>query len=97
VKVWAITLQAYHGLVLPGQAAHNRQVRVIVCAKSQKRAVELINATRFGGNLSLGHFRDFGSGTGNAVQLATANGQEGVWWASLDGRFRDQYTKAELR
>lgn len=98
MKVWGVTLQASYGLVLPGQENHQRQVHVIVCTKSQKRAVELINATRFGyGNITLGFFRTYGSETGNKVQLDTANNQEGVWWAPLDGKHRNEYTKAEPR
>jgi hypothetical protein len=98
VKVWGVTLQAYYDLVIPGAEHHQRQVCVIVCAKSQKRAVELINATRFGhGNVTLGFFRTYGGETGNAIQLATANGQEGVWWAPLDGEYRNTYTRAEPR
>lgn len=97
MKVWGVTLQAPSSFVLPGAERHQRQVRVIVCAKSQKRAVELINATRFGSNITLGFFRAYGGETGNAVQLATANGHEGVWWAPLDGKHREEYTKAEPR
>lgn len=97
MKVWGVTLQAYQSLVIPGCKNHQRQVRVIVCAKSQKRAVELINNTRFGRHITLGFFRTYGSETGNEIQLRTANNTEGVWWAPLDGKHRDEYKKAELR
>lgn len=95
MKVWGVTLQAHHGLVIPGAQHHQRQVRVIVCTKSQKRAVELLNATRLGSNVSLGFFRNYGGQTGNKIQIDTANGQEGVWWAPLDGAHRETYAKAE--
>lgn len=97
MKVWGLTLQAYHDLVIPGAERHQRQVRVIVCANSQKRAVELLNATRLGSRVTLGFFRTYGGETGNKIQLDTANGQEGVWWAPLDNKHRDAYTKAESR
>ena len=95
MKVWSTVLVAYHGLVIPGCENHQRQVRVIVCAKSQKRAVEVLSATRVGRGVTLGYLRTYGSRTGNEIQLRTASYTEGVWWAPLDGPHREEYTKAE--
>ena len=78
MKVWGTTCVVPFDV--PGNAAHNQQARVIVCACSQKRAVEVVNALGFGYE-TLSGFRAWWDETGNAVELATANGREGVWYA----------------
>jgi hypothetical protein len=52
------------------------QARTLVCAKNQKRAVELLNEVYC--NVSLYSFRQYWAETGNAHELNAAN-CEGVW------------------
>lgn len=58
-KVWG-------GLTMDG----GKQVRTIVCAKTQKEAASLVGMT-------LHHFRGYWSETGNAVELAVCDRTSG--------------------
>ena len=51
--------------------AESRQVRVIVNAKTQKAAVEALNATGIG-NMTAHHLRTYGAPTGNPIEVAVA-------------------------
>ena len=82
MKVWGSTTLVR--FPIPGQAAHNQQARVIVCACTQKRAIELLHETL--GPLSLYAFRGWWGATENKTELAVAGGNEGVWYAPDDPR-----------
>lgn len=67
-------LKVWGGLVFTDQG---RQVRTIVCAPSQRRAVELLTE-KCVSYITLYEFRGFWSVTANTIELETATG-EGVW------------------
>lgn len=90
MKVWGSTEVVGNAVPLPGQPKHNTQARVIVCARSQKRAVELLDCT-VRGPRSVAAFRAWWGETHNPIELATAAGNEGVWYAPLDGPHRSEF------
>lgn len=76
MKVWGDTCQ-----VTVPMPDGSTQARVIVCARSQKRAVELLNNSIVAGYVTISTLRTWWAETGNEVELATAANREGVWYA----------------
>ena len=68
-KVWGGLTNTAHTRTANG----SRQARTIVCARSQRRAVELLSC------MSLHEFREYWSETGNANEINITGGEEGVW------------------
>ena len=60
-----------------GWEASTRQVRAVVAAKSQKAAVEAFQAAGLS-NLTLHHFRNYGSESANAVEVQVTGSRPGV-------------------
>ena len=54
----------------------NKQVRTIVCAKTKKRALELLKDYLISSN----YFNNYWCETGNKTELEIANNEEGVWF-----------------
>jgi hypothetical protein len=69
-----------------------KQVRVIVCAKTKKRALELLK------NVSQRYFNNYFCETGNSLELSIAT-VEGVWRSSgiNSTSERTTFTKEEVK
>lgn len=77
LKVWGgLTLTAKRPSLNGGL-----QARTVVCAASQKEAVEMLNAAKC--YLSLHEFRGYWAETGNAEELSVAK-TRGVWTSQAD-------------
>lgn len=72
---------------------HLGRDRLVIVAKSQKRAVELLNE-RFK-RYSLYSFRIYASETGNDTQLALAEHGEGVW-IEVGRDYSNEYERLEV-
>ena len=91
MKVFGIT-------TMPPQSwgAESRQVRVIVAATSQAKAVAAMQAAGIG-NMTVGHLRTYGSQSWNPVENEVALSKPGqVFWAEDNrGRKTADYHRAE--
>lgn len=101
MKVYGITAMGLREWPKTAGHEHNPQYRIIACAGSRKRAVELMNLV--GLNMTTNHMRNYGTGpTNNPTELAAATDAdgcltEGVWYVHdpMSWSGEATYTKAE--
>ena len=75
LKVWGIGLYTNKG--------SHVHMRVIVCASTKKKAIEYINASK-AGPITYRFLSEYGSLTGNDIELATAIKEGDVFWKPND-------------
>ena len=79
-------MKYFNGFTFKG----GKQVHAFVCARTKKRALEILNVDNH--NISMNHFNNYWSECGNQQMKDTAMDNEGLWYQE-----GDIYKKAEAR